>query len=412
VSSIGEIFELVESRAAVLNLTEEEGDTLIALGRELASNANWWGAPKAEPARSVISVENTRAAKCSVTFRDVVGVVRIGAKQISVRPKIPLTHFTYLASHSDLAPRFSAAKVSLSHGEDFAHVLARWCVDAAEKLLRSGLLSDYADCADELEEVRGRMRPLETALLISTGVPRALCEFQEFSEDTALNRIVKAACLRISKIAGVPVATRARARQVAFRMDTVGVLRPTDSRAKVDRLSASYSSVLPLSLLILSGLGITVAAGRNVGRAFLVRTPELIEDGLRSVLQNGLTHWTVAKRRLMLGDSGLSINPDLVFDDGLAVGDVKYRVLAPEWSKPDLNQIVTFATGFRAPAAALFGFSLDARPRLPRRISIGDVSATPFAWICAHDFSPEQSAAVLLGEVIAWLSLFENTLNR
>ncbi|MEJ7931622.1 hypothetical protein WG922_16745 [Ramlibacter sp. AN1015] len=398
-----ETFELTESRVAVLQLTEEEGDTLIALGRELAAKAAWWGSSTSEPTRSVISVESLRGGRCSVSFRDVVGVVSVGAKQFCVRPKIPFNHFAFLASCSEIAPRFSDARVALDQGNDFAIVLARWCVDAAEKLLRSGLLSDYADCVEGIEEIRGRVLPLETALLIASGVPRALCDFQEFSEDTALNRIVKAACLRISSTARIDVATRARARQVAFRLDSVGALRVADLRARVDRLSKSYSNVLPLSMLVLSGLGITVASGRSLGRAFLVRTPELIEDGLRSILQSGLTDTAITKRRLMLGDSGLSMNPDLVFGESLAVGDVKYRVLAPDWNKPDLNQIVTFATAFRSSSAALFGFSLGASPRLPRSIRIGDVSARAFSWIAAEGVRPEESASMLVAEVAAWL---------
>lgn len=398
-----ERIELTESRSAILSLSEEEGDTLVALGRELAAKSAWWGGTTPDPNRSVISVQHMRGGSCSVTFRDVVGVVIVGSKQLAVRPKIPLSHFSYLASRSDLAPRFSAAQVSVGQGEEFVHVLARWCVDAAEKLLRSGLLSDYSDCVGELSEVRGRVRPMETAVLTATGLPRALCEYQEFSEDTDLNRVVKAACLRISTMASLAIATRARARQVAFRMDAVGVLRATDTRARVDRLSASYSTVLPLSLLVLAGLGVTVAAGRHLGKAFLVRTPEIIEDGLRSVLQSGLAGTSVTKRRLLLGDSGLSINPDLVFDENLAVADVKYRVLQSDWSKADLNQIITFATGFRSSTAALLGFSLEARPRLPRKVAIGDVTALAFSWIAADGISPEESASTLMADVANWL---------
>lgn len=404
-----ERLEVTESRAAILTLSEEEGDTLVALGRELAAKSAWWGGSTPDPNRSVISVQNMRGGKCSVTFRDVVGVVSVGAKQFSVYPKIPLSHFEYLASRSDLAPRFSGAQVSAGKGEDFVHVLARWCVDAAEKLLRTGLLSDYADCVGELSEVRGRVRPLETAILTAIGLLRASCEYQEFSEDTDLNRVVKAACLRVSTMAPLSQATRARARQVVFRMDAVGGLRATDIRGKFDRLSASYSTVFPLSLLVLSGLGITVAAGRSLGRAFLVRTPEIIEDGLRSVLQSGLAGTTVTKRRLMLGDSGLSINPDLVFGESLAVADVKYRIVTSDWAKADLNQIVTFATGFRSSSAALLGFSLDACPRLPRAVPIGDVRAFAFSWLAVEGISPEQSASTLVAEIAAWLQAISSS---
>ena len=276
-------------------------------------------------------------------------------------------------------------------------------MDAAEKLIRHGLRKDYVDVTDAIEQVQGRILPVETALLNVMGVPQAKCAFQEFSDDTALNRIVKAACQRVSRISSLNLSTRARARQVAFRMDDVGVSQPHDLRVRVDRLSSSYSTVLPLALLVLSGLGISVSVGRQLGTAYLVRTPELIEDGLRSILKSGLDGVSVSKRRLMLGDSGLSINPDLVFGDSRAVGDVKYRALGKDWSKPDLNQIVTFATGFRATWAAVFGFSLGTDDKLPRDISVGEVSAVVFSWKASIELKPEQSAARLLLDVSNWL---------
>jgi 5-methylcytosine-specific restriction endonuclease McrBC regulatory subunit McrC len=235
------------------------------------------------------------------------------------------------------------------------------------------------------------------------GVMQAACEFQEFLDDTALNRVIKAACQRVSSIPRLDPITRTRARQIAFRMDGVGPLQPYDFRTKVDRLSASYATALPLSLLVLSGLGITISVGRQIGSAFLVRTPELIEDGLRSILRDSLVGVNVAKRRLMLSDSGLSINPDLVFGDSDAIGDVKYRSLAKDWSKSDLNQIVTFATGFRSNWAALFGFSIEAASILPRKISVGDVKAVAFSWIALETQKPEESSARLIADVSVWL---------
>lgn len=396
--------EVVESRAAILDLTAAEAETLLMIGRELASSSSWWGGSNDQHVRSVISAELIRVGRYKVLFRDVIGVVKVGAKQIAVKPKIPLDHFTYIASWSDMAPRLSSTATQISQGTEFTGILARWCVDAAEKLLRHGLRKDYTDITDSCEQVRGRVHPLETAMLTCAGVPQAVCSYQDFSDDTMLNRVVKAACQRLSRLGEVDDVTRSRARQVAFRMNDVGELRFDDLKVRVDRLSVSYARVLPLARLVLSGLGITVTVGRNVGTAFLVRTPELIEDGLRSILKDQLFNIEVSKRRLMLGDSGLSINPDLVFGESLAVGDVKYRALTKDWSKPDLNQVITFATGFRAQWAAIIGFSIDSLD-LPRRIDVGDVSATAFSWVTCNGLAPAASAAKLCASVSSWLEL-------
>ncbi len=398
-----EDLRVVESRPTLLDLTESEVEALVTLGKELASRSTWWGGSIQDPSRSVIAAEPLRGGRYRVTFRDVIGVVRIGTKQFTVEPKIPLNHFEFIASNSELAPRISSSVVHVNQGAEFVSVLARWCIEAAEKLLRNGLRKDYSTVIDSIDEVRGRIDPVQTALLNSMGVMQAACEYQDFSDDTTLNRVVKAACQRVSSIDKLDPITRTKARQIAFRMDGVGPLKTYDLRAKVDRLSASYATVLPLSILVLSGLGITISAGRQIGTAFLVRTPELIEDGLRSIMRNSLFGVKVSKRRLMLNDSGLSINPDLVFGDSGAIGDVKYRALAKDWSKSDLNQIVTFATGFRTNWAALFGFSTEATSILPRKVSVGDVNAIAFSWIALENQNPEESAARLLAEVSAWL---------
>jgi 5-methylcytosine-specific restriction enzyme subunit McrC len=397
-------FEVIESKPAVLVLAEGEVDALQLIGRELASASTWWGSTGSDPTRSVVSTERMRDGSYRVIFRDVIGLVRVGDKQIRVKPKIPMAHFSFIASRSDLAPRVSNSVTQVAEGADFSAVIARWCVEAAEKLLAQGLRKDYTDRADEVDQVQGRILPMETTMLTSIGVPRAVCSYQEFSEDTMLNRVLKAACLKVACMDRIDPAVRARARQVAFRMDNVGVVQPNDLRVRVDRLTANYSRVLNLSLLVLAGLGLTVAAGRHIGTAFLIRTPELIEDGLRSILKEGLQDIKVTKRRLMLGDSGLSINPDLVFGNTTAVADVKYRLLGKDWSKSDLNQVVTFATGFRTYAAAVLGFSANANA-LPRSVSVGQVRVKAFAWSISGADTPQTSSGKFVADLREWLQL-------
>jgi hypothetical protein len=104
----------------------------------------------------------------------------------------------------------------------------------------------------------------------------------------------------------------------------------------------------------------------------------------------------------MLGDSGLSINPDLVFGSTLAVADVKYRLLGKDWSKSDFNQVVTFATGFRTNSAAVIGFSNGA-VALPRPVSVGDVKVRAFSWGALSAADPKASASALMAELHAWL---------
>lgn len=395
--------KVTESRPAIISLAEGEPELLESIGKALASSRVWWRQPQQEEQGSVVGLERLNNARFRVTFRDVVGVVNLGARQIHVEPKIPLTHFTYLARHADLAPRVSTAPVLVSDGNGFVELLAQWCVGAAEVLLRRGLRTDYQSRLEESDAVRGSLRAPETALQNLCGRPVAICELDELTQDASLNRIVRAACERLTLLAAISDATRLRARRICFRMDGIGPLQTQDLRVTVDRVTASYSSVLPLALLVLGGCGIDAAHGGKVGSAFLVRTPELVEDGLRNVLVNGLSALSISKRRKYLGDSGLSMNPDLVFGSTVAVGDVKYRYLKQDWNRSDLNQIVAFATAFETGKAGSFGFVSSDTASTPCAVPVGTVRVSSFAWNAAPHADPAMSARQLCERVADWL---------
>lgn len=394
---------VTESQSARLALSTDEAAVLRQLGVELASTRGRWGmTSEPDTERSVIGVENIGPGQYRVLFRDVVGVLRLPSRQIHVVPKIPMAHFLYIAGHSEPASRSSPQTVYIDSSGGFIEILAGWFLDAAELLVRQGLRPDYASYRDELSAVRGRILPCESLLANLQGRPVADCEFDELSEDTALNRVVRAAAQRVSSLSCVSGTARCRARQVAYRMDGIGPMGHSDLRARPDSTWRSYVRVIPLAHLVLAGCGISAAVGPVVATSFLVRTPELVEDGIRAILSTALEATTVSKRKLFLGDSGVSVNPDLIFGDHVAIGDIKYRHLGRDWNRADLNQVVTFATAFRCAWALLLGFVSSDRAPLPRAVPVGEVSATCLAWIASADTTPAESAGRLASQVAEW----------
>jgi 5-methylcytosine-specific restriction enzyme subunit McrC len=402
---MGRELKSFENAPIVIDLTAVEATSLTKLGQELASKSIWWGNDQINEDRSVIHVDELSGGRYRVTFRDVIGVVRVGTTQFSILPKIAESHFWHIVCQSELVPRISTTSVGVADGAAMIQIIADWCVTAAERLLRGGLRKEYRDVFDELAEVRGQIHVLATAQRFYAGVPAAMCSFEELSDDSPLNRLVKSACERIACLNGVNASVRQRAQRVVFRMDGVGVASENDRRVRLERLTTRYSQVLPLALLILNGYGISAKIGLHVGTAFLIRTPELIEDGLRSILVENRHGMSVKKRKLWLGDSGLSLNPDLVFGSDIAIGDIKYRKLTNQWSDSDRNQIVTFATGFCCRHAALVGFSSDEDGVVsPPAISIGAVALRAFTWSVAEESSPEQSQVKFIEQLDRWLT--------
>ena len=392
----------VESRRTELQLSAVQAQTLLVLGRELAAGQAWWGDEADAAPKSVIDAVRLTDTSYAVTFRDVIGVVRLGDVHVRIKPKIPESHFSYLLAKSSLVPRTSVSSAAIYAGEDYASLVASWCVSEAEVFLRRGIRSDYIEVSDELTEVRGRMNTLATTLAIQSGRPVAICDFEEFSDDFALNRVVKAACELIAAKPELANNVRQRARRVTLRMGVVGELRRGDRHVRVARLTKSYERVLPLAHLVLKAAGLTPRLGTISGRAFLIRTPELIEDALRSVLSRRLTTNEVKKRRLSLGASGFTINPDLVFDGGRAIADIKYRLLADKWHRASLYQAVAFSAAFNSRRCAILGFTSGSAP--PPSVLVGEIAARSFAWDASTDVEPVTSEDFLVSEVSQWLA--------
>ena len=168
-------------------------------------------------------------------------------------------------------------------------------------------------------------------------------------------------------------------------------------------MAKSYYQIIPLAKLILNGCGISISEGELIGTSFLIRTPEIIENGLRSIICDGIPELAVTKKRKILGDSGLSMNPDIVFGEGIAVADIKYKYFSNDWNRNDLNQAVAFATAFECDRCALLGFINNTAGKRPRSVQVGQVNATTLGWPATVEMSPEDAANLVISEVKDWL---------
>ena len=98
----------------------------------------------------------------------------------------------------------------------------------------------------------------------------------------------------------------------------------------------------------------------------------------------------------------MTFNPDLVFDGGLATGDVKYKIVSKEWRRSDLYQAIAFATIYRTNHAAVIGFAPpDTEP--PPPIIVGDMNIRHIDWRTDPDLSPADAADTLAGDITDWL---------
>lgn len=394
---------LTESTTQILELSPAEAQLLTAMGRALASDKTWWGEDDDEekPRRSVISCISLAPTKYKVTVNDAIGVIGLSSLQLVVRPKIPLRHFVYLLEASGEVPRGCAERGSVESDEAFFELVIQWFVDAMERLLRLGLDRDYERNTASLPFAKGRIHAIATARSLLAGRPTIRCDYDVFGEDTSLNRVLKAAALYTLGAPRLPSELRRRARSICQRLDLAGPMRASDLRVVPDARTKHYCDSHQLALMILRSTGIRPSAGRQSVWTFLFRTPDAVEEGIRDALTRHLDPtWKVVKRgKRLLGSHKRTLQPDLVFGDEVAVGDVKYRVTNGEISRSHLNQATTFATGYNAVKAVVVGFG---SVPVGEQVRVGNVRVDGMNWDITQD--PKVAATGLATQINCWLA--------
>lgn len=391
---------LTESQSASVALTVEQAQALEVLGQKLASSATWWGDDDQTPPKSVIDVSRDPNGNWAVLVREAVGVISVDDLQLVVQPKIKLDHFLYLACESGVVPRIEKQPTQIDPLKSLWEVFAHWFVYATEAVVRGELAKGYREATDELELSRGRILALETGRAFYEGRPVIACEFEEFSADIALNRLLKAGCDMVASSAVLERDLRRKARAALARMTEVGALKFSDFRAEVDRLTHRYEEAVAFAKVLLRGGGTKISHGGTRGWCFLIRTPELVEAGIREILKRHLgARWQVAKKPKAISGAGMTLNPDLVFGQGLAVGDVKYKLLETQWGRADLYQAVAFAAGFESQNVIVVGFRDEGGIPLPPAVRFGPIEVQALAWDAMEGSDPEQSGEYLSNKV-------------
>ena len=399
---------ITESQPTVLDLNNQEAEALAELGERLASNRQWWGAARTDdedaPAASVISVAPTTGTGWIVRVSDAVGLVVISGLQIVVQPKIPANHLLYLFSRTQAWPRLEEQIGHIATEASLFEVVVHWFLNALESLMRSDLLRDYRAQVDEVTAVRGQLEAVPTASRYYTGSLLLTCNYEEFDIDIPINRVLKGTARSILQNANLRDGLRRRAQRAVVRMDDVGDIRGGDLATGLDSRTKSYGDALLLARHVLRAEGRAVSEGGSVARCFLIRTPEMVEEGIRTSLKEGLADLcTVVKSARQLVGSRHTINPDLLFQPYPAIGDVKYKAIREEWSRPDLYQSVAFAVGFHARSAAIVTFAEDAHFKIAP-VHIGDVTASSLKWIFDPAWLPLDAERELVRQTRSWLS--------
>lgn len=397
-------FHLTESVESLIALDSHQARALEGLAKELASSKDWWGATDQDEVadRRVISVRPHGDGQYLCTIRNAVGVVALEGVRIFSEPKIPMDHFVYIAKHSLFGDgRTVNSETSVGDGQSFLDLISIWLVASAANVVRGGLSRDYELQDDPIPYVRGRLDAVRTSLNFLRGNLDVRAEYEERTPNAPENRIL-ATALRLVKpdLLGDPELSRTLS-QLGKAFEDVDFARASDFQIPNRNFPARYRRPIDLAKSVIRHAGISLSAGNRSAQSFLVRTPNLIEDGIRQILNKWLAPIPVRAGAKILQPTTLRVSPDLLVARPPFTADVKYKRFASTWDRRDLAQSVFFAESFQSPIAAVIGFS-KGNTLLPV-VPVGRISVTPIAWDISEGASPEDSASQIVEQMYGWV---------
>ncbi|OXM65380.1 McrC family protein [Amycolatopsis vastitatis] len=288
-----------------------------------------------------------------------------GTLDLRITPKVPIRRLLYLLGFSRNDKGWRDEDVQVSADEDLLPALARLFATQAETALRQGMLKGYVSVDETALVMRGRVRMSEQARRHHGRLVPLEVTHDEFTEDIAENRLLRAACeslLRTSR--GIPDDVCGRLLRLRARLSEITpVRRGTEIPVwQPSRLNARYHSALRLAGIVLQGSSVESAPGDVTVSGFLFDMARVFEDFVTTALGESLASlpgYCRSQARHHLDESqAIRIIPDFVryADDGtpLAVADAKYKAEKPAgFPDADLYQMLAYCTALGLSAGHL-----------------------------------------------------------
>ena len=369
-------------------LTSEEAQRLLALAERLRQPRN--SAPVLSRQHGGLKTEG------------VVGVLAVPGRTLEILPKLDgedgtvrnaLVHMIAVAedmrvASGDLAT-LDAQRYTLL--ELVIRLFARRLLTA----VRRGPPRRYVETAADLNVLRGRLDVVRQLSRFALRADTLACRFDELSADTPLNRVLKAAVVRLASVSRNNANVRRLAEltaRLAFAGDSAD---PLVEPVHLDRTNTRFHDLYRLARLFLEGNWQSTAGGTFTGFSLLFPMHVLFER----FIGKSLTHALYERDErvcLQQGEHSALIDaegrrlvrllPDVVIEateDGRPlVLDTKWKRLAP--SKPnrgvapaDVYQLLAYARAYGATRVVLlypWHRALESEPGLLRRWSTPDAA--------------------------------------
>ena len=250
----------------------------------------------------------------------------------------------------------------------------------------------YVESSADLNVLRGRLDVVRQFSRFALRADTLACRFDELSADTPLNRVLKAAVVRLASVSRSNANVRRLAElaaRLAFADDTAD---PLGEPVRLDRTNTGFHALYRLARLFLEGNWQSTTGGAFTGFSLLFPMNVLFER----FIGKSLTHALYERVRLQQGGHSALIDaegkrrfwlrPDVVIEATEGgrplVLDTKWKRLAPSEpnlgvAQADVYQLLAYARAYGATRVVLlypWHRALERKPGLLRRWSAPDAA--------------------------------------
>lgn len=414
-------YNLVENKTLEINLSNDEAEALKALESKIANFVS--GLPddsfEDEDRRFKITFQKSQIQENTyfLTVSNAIGQIVLGDHIFNISPKIQDDHFIEiykLDKNKDKNLWIEDNQGTAAKGEIF-YLIINDFLNGVEKVVSKGIRKGYKQFEDELKYIKGRVNVMETTRNLLSGKLAIKTEFEEFSIDTALNRLIKSALFEIKTLhssESLHVTSSdfietlvSKASKLYNHFEFIPDYLASDLRVNVDRNTKYYEQALVGAKNILQSYGAEVTVGDITASARMMNTFMVIENGLRYFLNQNLPEKFMCNSKPTSKnsrDGKYSFNPDLVFGtitENIATGDIKYKYWTSQnkFSRGDLQQSITFTNAYRVQKGIIIGFSDSNFNPSKYHDKIGDIDFFVSTWDTGKD--PSKASQKLLEQI-------------
>ena len=414
-------YNLVENKTLEINLSNDEAEALKALESKIANFVS--GLPddsfEDEDRRFKITFQKSQIQENTyfLTVSNAIGQIVLGDHIFNISPKIQDDHFIEiykLDKNKDKNLWIEDNQGTAAKGEIF-YLIINDFLNGVEKVVSKGIRKGYKQFEDELKYIKGRVNVMETTRNLLSGKLAIKTEYEEFSIDTALNRLIKSALFEIKTLhssESLHVTSSdfietlvSKASKLYNHFEFIPDYLASDLRVNVDRNTKYYEQALVGAKNILQSYGAEVTIGDITASARMMNTFMVIENGLRYFLNQNLPEKFMCNSKPTSKnsrDGKYSFNPDLVFGtiaENIATGDIKYKYWTSQnkFSRGDLQQSITFTNAYKVQKGIIIGFSDSSFNPSKYHDKIGDIDFFVSTWDTGKD--PNKASQKLLEQI-------------